>query len=55
MVSGKDEIGIGLGLFIVSESMKAQKGYIDFGDENMDELPNEFKHGAKILLVFKGE
>lgn len=54
MVTGKDEKGIGLGLFIVSESMKAQKGYVDFYLEDYN-LPLEFKEGAKILLVFREE
>lgn len=55
LISGKDEIGVGLGLYIVNESMKSQNGYVDFDMDNSFELSEEYKLGVKALLVFKGE
>lgn len=45
--------GMGLGLHIASEIMEAQKGRIIFPDEGDYELPEEFKKGATIVLLFK--
>lgn len=55
LISGKDDIGVGLGLYIVNESMKSQNGYITFDTCNEFELPKEYEFGVKALLVFKGE
>jgi signal transduction histidine kinase len=45
--------GIGLGLHIVDEVMKAQNGILSFPDHDDFELPNEFKTGALVVLTFK--
>lgn len=45
--------GIGLGLHIVNEVMKAQGGILSFPDFNDFEIPNDFQSGAIIALTFK--
>jgi anti-sigma regulatory factor (Ser/Thr protein kinase) len=45
--------GIGLGLHIVDEVMKAQKGILSFPDHGDFELPEDFDSGALIVLTFK--
>lgn len=44
--------GIGLGLHIASEIMQSQKGRIDFPEVGDYEIPQEFKNGAIIALIF---
>lgn len=45
--------GIGLGLHIVDEVMKAQNGILSFPDHGDFELPVGFETGALIVLTFK--
>lgn len=45
--------GIGLGLHIVDEVMKAQGGFLSFPDHGDFELPDGFETGALIVLTFK--
>jgi anti-sigma regulatory factor (Ser/Thr protein kinase) len=45
--------GIGLGLHIVDEVMKAQRGILSFPDHGDFELPLGFETGALIVLTFK--
>lgn len=45
--------GIGLGLHIVDEVMKAQGGILSFPDHGDFELPEDFDSGALIVLTFK--
>lgn len=53
-MSGKPpEIGMGIGLHIVSETMKAQKGILLFPEWGDFSIPGEFREGAKISLCFK--
>ncbi len=49
----KNGAGMGLGLHIASEVLSAQGGKISFPDADEYELPEEFKHGAIILLSLK--
>lgn len=50
-VSAKPD-GMGLGLHIVDEIMKAHKGLLYLPEKNEYELPKEFKNGAVINLLF---
>ena len=45
--------GIGLGLHIVDEVMKAQNGILSFPDHGDFGLPDDFDSGALIVLTFK--
>lgn len=45
--------GIGLGLHIVSEVMKAQKGSLSFPEFDDFDIPEEFRGGALLTLTFK--
>lgn len=45
--------GIGLGLHIASEMMKAHKGRLIIRDYKETDLPREFRDGAIIELIFK--
>lgn len=45
--------GMGLGLHIVDEVMKAHEASLIFPEESEMEVPEEFKKGAIIALVFK--
>lgn len=47
--------GIGLGLHIASEAIAAQGGMIDFPEYSKKELPLDFRNGAMVSLIFKGE
>ena len=49
----KNGAGMGLGLHIASEVLSAQGGKISFPDADEYELPEEFKHGASIVLSLK--
>lgn len=49
----KNGAGMGLGLHIASEVLSAQGGKISFPDPDEYELPEEFKHGAIIVLSLK--
>jgi signal transduction histidine kinase len=52
--SGKPgDAGMGIGLHIVSETMKAQKGFLLFPDWGDFSVPDEYKDGAIIGLCFK--
>ena len=53
-VSGKPD-GMGLGLHIVKELMRLQKGDISFPGTDEFPVPKEFEKGAKTVLVFKTE
>ncbi|MGL5122808.1 MAG: ATP-binding protein [Fusobacteriaceae bacterium] len=58
LVTGKDAIGIGLGLYIANETMKEQRGILSFPTlkELRDiefNLPKEYEEGAKIMFSFK--
>ncbi len=53
-MSGKpDDSGMGIGLHIVNESMKAQKGMLLFPELGDFSIPNEFADGAITALCFK--
>lgn len=52
MESGK-KAGLGLGLNIAHELMLTQKGNLTFPDFDDYEIPNEFRQGALVSLVFK--
>lgn len=45
--------GMGLGLHIASEVMKANKGKIIFPEWNDFEIPDDFRNGAIVALSFK--
>ncbi len=45
--------GMGLGLHITNEIMKAHKGDLEFPQYGDYDMPTEFKSGAKIILKFK--
>lgn len=47
--------GMGLGLNIVNEIMASQGGTLVFPDVGDVELPEKYKNGAVVALVFKGE
>lgn len=49
----KNGAGMGLGLHIASEVMAAQGGRICFPDVGDFDLPEEFEHGAKVVLSLK--
>ncbi len=51
-VSAKPD-GMGLGLHIASEAMKAHGGNLLFPHPDEVEIPDEFKKGAIVVLVFK--
>lgn len=51
-VSSKPD-GMGLGLHITDEIMKAHGGQLNFPEEGDVELPVEFKKGAVVELMFK--
>jgi len=51
-ITGKNN-GMGLGLHIVSEVMKAQSGSVSFPEYGEYELPDEFQKGAVIVLKIK--
>ena len=53
-VSAKPD-GMGLGLHIVDEIMKAHGGFLKFPDPDEVEIPEEFREGAIVLLAFKKE
>ena len=53
MTGKKNGAGMGLGLHIASEVLSAQGGKISFPDADEYELPEEFKHGAIIVLSLK--
>lgn len=55
-VSGKpNDMGMGIGLHLVNESMIAQKGLLVFPDRGDFPVPREFKEGAIIALCFKNK
>ncbi|MCK4818277.1 HAMP domain-containing histidine kinase, partial [bacterium] len=55
-VSGKpSDMGMGIGLHLVNESMIAQKGLLVFPDWGDFSVPKEFKDGAIIALCFKNK
>jgi nitrogen fixation/metabolism regulation signal transduction histidine kinase len=45
--------GMGLGLNVVNEIMLSQGGTLTFPDYGDVELPNRYKNGAIVALVFK--
>lgn len=53
-ISDKDG-GMGLGLYLASEVMKGVGGKLIFPDDGDIELPEEFRTGAVIALLFKEE
>ena len=53
-VSAKPD-GMGLGLHIVDEIMKAHGGFLKFPDPDEVEIPEEFSKGTIVLLAFKKE
>ena len=55
-VSGKpSDMGMGIGLHLVNESMIAQKGLLVFPDWGDFSIPKEFKDGAIIALCFRNK
>ena len=53
-VSAKPD-GMGLGLHIVDEIMKAHGGFLKFPDPDEIEVPEDFRNGAIVLVAFKKE
>jgi len=53
-VSAKPD-GMGLGLHIVSEIMKAHKGLLLFPQPDEVDIPEEFKNGAIVVMAFEKE
>ncbi len=53
-VSAKPD-GMGLGLHIVDEIMKAHGGFLKFPNSDEVEIPEDFRNGAIVLLAFKKE
>jgi len=53
-VSAKPD-GMGLGLHIVDEIMKAHHGFLKFLEPDEVDIPDDFKEGAIVLLAFKKE
>jgi len=51
-ITGKQN-GMGLGLHIVQQVMEAHGGSIIFPEPNDFEIPDEFKRGAIVALIFK--
>ena len=49
----KKDGSMGLGLYIINETMKMHKGKLLFPDKGDIELPEEFKNGAVIQLKFE--
>ncbi len=47
------EVGMGLGLHITSEVMKAHKGSLYFPENGEYDMPEEFQKGAKVVLKLK--
>lgn len=47
--------GMGLGLNIVNEIMISQGGMLKFPEKGDIELPEKYRNGAVVALVFKGE
>lgn len=47
--------GMGLGLNIVNEIMISQGGMLKFPDKGDIELPEKYRNGAVVALVFKGD
>ncbi|MFH1799978.1 MAG: ATP-binding protein [Candidatus Omnitrophota bacterium] len=49
------EDGMGLGLHLTTEIMKAHHGRIEFPEWGEYDIPREFKNGATVVLVFPKE
>ena len=47
--------GMGLGLNIVNEVMLSQDGTLSFPEYGDIELPEKYRNGAVVALVFKGD
>ena len=47
--------GMGLGLHIVDEIMKAHDGFLKFPEPDEVDIPEDFKGGAIVLLAFRKE
>ena len=48
-------VGMGIGLHLTDEIMKAQRGKLDFPAPKSVGVPKEYWHGATIALVFPKE
>jgi signal transduction histidine kinase len=53
-ISKKDD-SMGLGLYIIDETMRLHKGQVIFPEKGDIELPNEFQNGAIIQLKFNSK